>query len=82
MELRERRDADETDRRRGSGEPHHHNHYDQVLSHNDCPKESTPGVDADADQTGVTERASEIAGDWNTAVGTAFVHHFLPGGSL
>jgi hypothetical protein len=44
-----------------SGEPHHHDHHQQVLLHNQRPKEGAPHVDPD--QPGVTERAPELAGD-------------------
>ena len=46
-----------------SGQPHHHDHHEEVLLHNERPKQSAPNVDAGADQSGVTERAPEIASD-------------------
>lgn len=45
------------------GEAHHHEHHEQVLFHNERPKESAPKADANADQPGVTEGAPEMASD-------------------
>jgi hypothetical protein len=46
----------------GSSEPHYQDH-EQELLHDHRPKESAPKADADADQPGVTDRTSEMAGD-------------------